>query len=250
MIGIYKFTNKFNRKIYIGRSLDIEKRYLEHTKYCINDGNYFHNALKKYGPDNFDFEVLIECPKENLNYWEQFYIKYYCSFENGYNQTLGGETTLGYHHTEETREKCRQANIGRHWSEEQHIKFNNYINENGGGARKGSHHTEEAKEKNRIAHLGKKASEETIIKLSNAVQERISNGTYISPTLGKKPWNYHRGQKDHMSEKALKACSDAGKRSGSMLWIYKDDVQKRCLPEELEYYISLGFIRGRIKIHK
>ena len=50
-----------------------------------------------------------------------------------------------------------------------------------------------------------------------------------------------------MDERALKACSDAGKRSGSMLWIYKGDEQKRCLPNELDSYIKLGYNRGRIK---
>ena len=56
MIGIYKFTNKINGKIYIGQSIDIEHRRKEHLRY--KDESYFHRSLMKYGNDNFDFEIL------------------------------------------------------------------------------------------------------------------------------------------------------------------------------------------------
>lgn len=98
MIGIYKFTNKYNRKVYIGQAVNIKKRYATHVKAInSNDTMYFHTALRKYGLDGFDFSILIECPRENLNYWEKFYIKYYCSnmHKYGYNQTTGGHPTAG-----------------------------------------------------------------------------------------------------------------------------------------------------------
>ena len=93
MIGIYKFTNKYNRKSYIGKSTNIHKRYLTHLNRAEKGiEGYFYNALRKYGKSGFDFEILIECPEENLDYWEKFYIKYYGSnlHDYGYNKTEGG----------------------------------------------------------------------------------------------------------------------------------------------------------------
>ena len=51
MIGVYKFTNKYNRKVYVGKSKDIEQRYKTHKKTAINSTDDFHwsRALRKYG---------------------------------------------------------------------------------------------------------------------------------------------------------------------------------------------------------
>lgn len=112
MIGIYKFINKFNRKVYVGQSIDIEGRYKAHLKNKKNPKVLFDKAIKKYGVEGFDFDIIIECPKEALNYWEKFYIKYYCSNNNkyGYNLTDGGNGTgeawnKGLKMTEEQRKK-------------------------------------------------------------------------------------------------------------------------------------------------
>lgn len=59
MIGIYKYTNKINNKIYIGMSNDIMRRKYEHQSMAnCGDNIYFHRALAKYGSDNFTFEVI------------------------------------------------------------------------------------------------------------------------------------------------------------------------------------------------
>lgn len=91
MIGIYKFTNKINGKIYIGQSIDIEHRRKEHLRY--KDESYFHRSLMKYGNDNFDFEILEECDIMQLDEKERYWISYYHSNnrDKGYNCTDGGE---------------------------------------------------------------------------------------------------------------------------------------------------------------
>lgn len=90
--GIYKFTNKTNGKIYIGQSINIERRYYEHFK-RDDSKNYFHRAIKKYGKDNFFFEILEECLEEDLNDREKYYITIYNSNNRklGYNSTGGGD---------------------------------------------------------------------------------------------------------------------------------------------------------------
>ena len=97
MIGIYKITNKINNKCYIGQSIDINRRWLEHK----NPNNWdrksiLYDAFKKYDIENFSFEIIEECAQEELNEKEKYWIQYYNSYYNGYNSTLGGDGTFLY----------------------------------------------------------------------------------------------------------------------------------------------------------
>lgn len=96
MIGIYKITNKINGKVYIGQSIDIERRWKEHIQRDRTNTSLIHLAIIKYGKDNFDFDIIEECSQSELNEKEQYWIKYYNSFENGYNLTRGGEARFYY----------------------------------------------------------------------------------------------------------------------------------------------------------
>ena len=95
MIGIYKYTNKDNGKIYIGRSVNIIRRKWEHL-YNPSPHSYFDQTIIKIGEDKFDFEVIEECLEEQLCEREKYWIAYYncCVLDNregGYNLTHGGE---------------------------------------------------------------------------------------------------------------------------------------------------------------
>lgn len=95
MIGIYKYQNKDNGKIYIGRSVNIAKRKWEHL-HAPSPYSYFDQILASIGEDKFDFEIIEECKEEDLQKREKYWIKYYncCVIENrkgGYNLTHGGE---------------------------------------------------------------------------------------------------------------------------------------------------------------
>lgn len=96
--GIYKYQNLINNKIYIGKAIDIAQRRRDHRSSSSNrkDNCIFHKALRKYGEDNFSFEVIEECKKEELNEREKYWIKYYNSIiPNGYNMTTGGDSGQG-----------------------------------------------------------------------------------------------------------------------------------------------------------
>lgn len=103
MIGIYKITNKLNNKAYIGQSHNIEERWREHKLRSFSLGYYdynscLHKAIRKYGVENFSFEILEKCEPEQLNEREIYWIDYYQTFPvssgKGYNQTAGGEGTV------------------------------------------------------------------------------------------------------------------------------------------------------------
>ena len=74
MIGIYKITNTLTNEFYIGKSNNIERRFMEHNtpknkKYLIDID------IKKYGKENFKYEVIIECSIEELDTLEKRYIE-------------------------------------------------------------------------------------------------------------------------------------------------------------------------------
>ena len=95
MIGIYKITNLINNKSYIGQSIDIQARFSSHKRTLQwNDPrvNYpLYRDFKKYGLENFSFEIIEQCSKDELNEKEKYWINHYNTYNNGYNLTLGGE---------------------------------------------------------------------------------------------------------------------------------------------------------------
>ena len=99
MIGIYKITNNINNKCYIGQSVHIERRFYEHQheNYWFLDRKIYQ-AFKKYGLENFSFEVIEECNENELDEKEKYWIEYYDSYANGYNMTIGGEGNRGDKH--------------------------------------------------------------------------------------------------------------------------------------------------------
>lgn len=99
MICIYKITNKINEKSYIGQSTNIHRRWQSEIADSNNINNHSYNyplmrAFRKYGIDNFKFEIIEECKNEELNQREMYWIDYFDTFFHGYNQTLGGDTTI------------------------------------------------------------------------------------------------------------------------------------------------------------
>ena len=98
-IGIYKIENLINGSIYIGQSIDIEKRWSTHIS-ILNQNNHYNahlqNAWNKYGSENFQFSIVEECKPLELNDREIYWIKKYDSFINGYNLTSGGGNTESF----------------------------------------------------------------------------------------------------------------------------------------------------------
>ena len=96
---IYKITNLINNKLYIGKTElePPEKRWLEHKhdyQRRRNEKRPLYSAMRKYGVENFKFEVL-EKTKDTIER-EKYYINKYRTYVgfndcNGYNATLGGD---------------------------------------------------------------------------------------------------------------------------------------------------------------
>lgn len=95
---IYKITNLTNQKSYIGLTTrNIKARWGEHIYKASPTANqYIDRAINKYGKDNFTIEIIEDnINDEILGKREQYWIKYYDTYNNGYNLTMGGEEGSG-----------------------------------------------------------------------------------------------------------------------------------------------------------
>ena len=107
--GIYKITSKHNGKIYIGQSQDIYTRWKQHWKEVKSGSNtYLHNTMRKYGKDNFEYEIIEKCGQDVINEREIYWISYYDSFNNGFNLTTGGDGVKNRKFSKEEIEQRRE----------------------------------------------------------------------------------------------------------------------------------------------
>ena len=103
---IYMITDKINNKKYIGqtvcylssgRKYGITGRWNHHVSDAnnyVDKGRHFCNAIRKYGKNNFNLEILLICNLSMMDYYEKKCIKLYNTISpNGYNLESGGSRT-------------------------------------------------------------------------------------------------------------------------------------------------------------
>ena len=94
-MGIYKITNTQTDQSYIGQSVDIYKRWCQHCKAGLGIdtpvGNKLYKAIQEYGLENFTFQLLCQCQKEQLDEKEKYFIELYQANTFGYNSTIGNK---------------------------------------------------------------------------------------------------------------------------------------------------------------
>ena len=155
----------------------VEQRILEHKR---GKKQFLHKEIQRIGWDgNWDWWVVeSDIPANLISEREQYWIQVFDSlYPNGYNRTIGGIKHFKHSKatfTQETRDKMRQAHLGKKRAPftEEHIanlskakmgEKNNFY---------GKHHTEEAKEKNRQAHIGIPHTKEHNAKIGKAGRGR------------------------------------------------------------------------------
>ena len=115
---MYKALFPHNRA-YIGYTLNIEKRKQSHKRHSFNKNSReyhyaFHRAIRKYGWSNIEWQILENNIIENkLSNREIYYIATYNTYNNGYNETLGGDGWLGKTHSDESKKKISISKKGK-----------------------------------------------------------------------------------------------------------------------------------------
>ena len=86
--GIYKITNVKNDKCYVGQAVNIAERWRQHIKRGVGaetpTRNKLYPAMKAYGVENFTFEIIEECSREQLNEREDYWQEYFHAKDYGY----------------------------------------------------------------------------------------------------------------------------------------------------------------------
>lgn len=212
---IYETVNLVNGRKYIG----------QHTS-SVFDSNYkgsgklLRQAFEKYGWDNFSVRMLCPCfSQEELDAEEIDYIAHCNAVESPdyYNLQAGGQSgnisgsklskstrlamsrsQTGRHHSEESKQKIREANLGsKHWL--------------------GKHHSEISKRKISQAQRGE-----------------------LNHAYGK-PWS-----EDRKADRSRKISGEGNPCYGKKCYNNgKHNIY--ILPNEVEHYESLGYVKGKIK---
>lgn len=120
---IYKITNIQNNKVYIGQTIrPIKQRINRHFNDALNNilDTHFARAIRKYGKENFIIEEIDTAQtQDELNRKEQYWIQYYNSVLDGYNETDAISKCGGNTYQSKTKEeikiitnKIRQTKLG------------------------------------------------------------------------------------------------------------------------------------------
>lgn len=108
---VYIIKNKTNKKFYIGQTRnELRKRWHDHVG-AANRGSLapIHQAIRKYGVDNFAIEVLVKCSSlEELNNKE---IEYIANLKPSYNIHHGGNTSFTEEHSKRVRDAMSRPDV-------------------------------------------------------------------------------------------------------------------------------------------
>jgi len=214
IVGIYKITSP-SGKIYIGQSVDIQKRF-KHYKQLHNCKNQIklYNSFQKYSSENHEFKIIEECILKQLNERERYWQDYYNTIDkNGLNCKLTGTNNKSGLISKEYKDKISKSMIGKNT-----------------GPR-----SEEVKQKISKSSKGKNTgfrSEEIKQKISKSLNEKYKCGIYKNKSI--KPIIQYDKNMNFIKEwpngllviKELKiqvnnALKGRQKTAGGFIWKYK-----------------------------
>ncbi len=238
-----------NGKMYIGKTNNLKRRWNEH-KWGKGNTCILNNAIKKYGIDNFFFDVVAEIPFDTveelnsvLKILEMYYIQLFNSFNSGYNATIGGDGICFYKHTDKTKEILSQRQKEK-WLDKD---FRNKC----ATAALGYHHTDDAKRRIREALLsrdhgiyeraaakrkGIKRDPEVImkgaIKRRKPVLQYSIDGTFI------KEYPFVRKAIDEFGGAIAQCCAGKLNTAYGYIWKYKtEDVYSLKIDPPQKFHI-------------
>lgn len=253
--SVYLHTSP-SGKYYVGiTKQEVEKRWNNGNGYSNNV--YFYRAIKKYGWNNFQHEVIASrLTKEEAENFEIRLIEELHSSENdyGYNISLGGNARNGTKHSEETKKKLSKIrksnpillseegrkkisethrgntyNLNRKFTEERKEKISK-ANRGENHPLYGKHHTEEARHKISQSNKDRVLSEEHKEKISKALKEEKH------PLYGK-----------HHTEETKEKMSKANKGKASPMKGKKhtEEVKQKLSELKKEKYAGGGHPRAK-----
>lgn len=215
MIGIYKLTNKINGKVYIGQSVDVEYRinghYIEAKSSKPNSKlQLIDRAIRKYGAENFTHEIIVECTEDLLDIYETYFINEY----NSTNKKIGYNIQTGGGHFRINEEGRKNISIG---------------------TRKAMVNVPREKLQSQVGPR----TQETKDKISRSL-----TGYKRPKEFGEASSKRQKGKPK--PEKDIIKFKEAAKRN-NYKWVTNDIEELKIYGKDLDYYLSIGYRRGRLR---
>lgn len=182
--GIYQIKNLITGDLYVGQSVNLNKRKRDHFSKLIRGlhyNRYLQHSFDKYGKENFELSAILYCEPSELTYYEQKLVDLWKPVYNLCKECVDSqrgikrsEETLvrmsevqkGVKRSEETRIKMSKAHIGLKDFEETRLKIS--MANKGNKYWLNRKHSEETKQKMSKSQTGRVQSEETRQKISNS----------------------------------------------------------------------------------
>lgn len=165
IMGVYKITSPTGR-IYIGSSVNIDKRFKEYKRL---DGNFqirLYRSFRKYGVEAHKFEIITECSRKDLRKLEGYYGNLYNVLGiKGLNCRIPKLDDVTPAMLESTKRKIGEGNRGKVISKETREKLRN--------ANLGKKHSEETKEKMRASSPHRIPTKENVAKMTEKTTKLI-----------------------------------------------------------------------------
>lgn len=223
--GIYQIRNLINSHIYIGSSCDLnlrQKDHFRHLRYGTHHNKYLQNAYNKYGEDQFVFEILEYCDKNELIIREQWYID---SWNPEYNLCPTAASPLGFKHSDETKNLLRELKLGlpsffkgkKHTTETKNRMSENHANVSGDkNPMFGKHLSNKSKEKLSKSRIGRfigkdHPNSKSVLQIDSKTNEILYQ--FESINLASKETNISGG---HITL----VCQGKRKHAGGYKWKY------------------------------
>jgi len=189
--GIYAITNIKNKKQYIGSSYNCRQRSYDHIAALKKNTHYsphLQRSWNKYGEDSFTF-VILACVFDinMLVEVEQLFLDNIKPYDTGYNCLKVAHSSLGYRHTDETKEKLRQVNLGKKHTKEAKQKMSMF--------QRGKTITDETKKRMSIAQIKAAETRDQTSHRTKEFREKMSNITKARARSKSKPFICHETEK-------------------------------------------------------
>lgn len=212
--GIYILTSP-SGKSYVGKDNNLPKRPNEHLSGNSPKCPAIHDAILKYGAENFSVEIIPypNVSDQILSWFECSHIAELDSFRNGYNLTWGGDGCHGRKLSDKTRQKISESNKGQKRSPETCRRNSE--------AQKGKKLSAETCRKMSASRKGKKRSPEIGQKISTSLKGRklapehrrkmSESASNRSPEVNRKLAESRKGKK--RSSKTRRKMSESAKKA-------------------------------------
>ena len=105
---VYEITNVIDDRVYIGSTINLDKRWCEHKRDLMNNSHqniHLQRFVNKYSIDSISFHIIEKIDNKNLLTKEQHYLDI---TKNKFNiATDSSAPMMGKHHTKEAKEKAK-----------------------------------------------------------------------------------------------------------------------------------------------